>query len=680
MSKNEKQRDLLSPYSKWLKWIVLSLGILLYANTLDHQYALDDYSIIIEHQHVQAGTEGIGAILTTNYRHGQGGFNDGLYRPLSLVTFAIEKSWFKGNTSIAHLLNVLLYSFGLLFLFLSLQKVFEDRILLLPFGICLLFAAHPLHTEVVANIKSRDELLVFFGFGLALWSLLKMETDKKYALPAVIGCLISLFSKESSVLYLGMIPLLFLLQNGKKVKDALPSLVTILPLILLFIAIRASVLGSMENPVDEGITGLLNNPIAGTEDSTLRWGSTFALQLLFALKLLFPIELIHDYSYNQIPLVPILSIQSLIGIVILLALVLLSIKGTLEKRNWAWMILAYLLSIALASQILLLLGIQFAERMLFLTVLPFSMLLLYAAMKLIWKRETWMNIQAQKKLLYFIIILTGIYSFKTINRNADWKDNLTLYSADINAASQSARANYNLGTSLSGQADLYNSPIQKNQVLDQAVNYLSKAVEIYPDYLDAWNNLGIAYKKAGNLEAATKVYEKNILRDPNYSKNYYNLGTAYYQMGEYRKTIMAMSEYTQRVPNSPDAYMIMAQSAGRLNSFEEAVSWLNVYLQYRPNESDAYNMLGMAYGSLNQFENAEQSFMNALNLSPNRADVWFNRAINYNRQGKTALEVDALKKVVEIQPGNQGALNQLISILESNGRSEEASKYRNYLR
>ena len=141
-----------------------------------------------------------------------------------------------------------------------------------------------------------------------------------------------------------------------------------------------------------------------------------------------------------------------------------------------------------------------------------------------------------------------------------------------------------------------------------------------------------------------------------------------------------MSEYTQRVPNSPYAHMIMAQSAGRLNSFDEAVSWLNVYLQYRPNESDAFNMLGMAYGSLNQFENAEQSFMNALNLSPNRADVWFNRAINYNRQGKTNLEVDALKKVVEIQPGNQGALNQLISILESNGRLEEAAKYRNYLR
>ena len=120
MNKAKETPELLRRQSKFLPWLVFSFCLLLYANSFNHQYALDDYSIIIEHDHVQAGFDGIGKIMTTNYRNGQSGFNDGLYRPLSLVTFAIEKSLYDNNPNLAHILNALLYAIGMLFLYLSL--------------------------------------------------------------------------------------------------------------------------------------------------------------------------------------------------------------------------------------------------------------------------------------------------------------------------------------------------------------------------------------------------------------------------------------------------------------------------------------------------------------------------------------------------------------------------------
>lgn len=676
MTKESQVQDLLKNKENKLKWLVLLLSVFLYANTLNHSFALDDYSVIIEHSHVQAGTNGIQKILTTNYRNGQQGFNDGLYRPLSLVMFAIEKSWFNSNTTIAHLINVLLYGASCLLLFLSFQRVFSKYALVIPLGITLLFMAHPIHTEIVANIKGRDELLAFFGLSLSLYSFLRLKENKSYLILALAGFILALFSKENAVIFAFFIPGLMLLNDDKSWKEIQLILLMTLPLVIIFVMWRNHIINSMENPVDPGNFGILNNPIAATEDLSLRWGSTFALQWTFLTKLLFPFELIHDYSYHQLPLVRLFSLTSLFGILVYLSLGVFSILGIIKRNKWGLICSLYLLSIGVASQIFLPIGIQFAERMLFMAVLPFSIFILFLLRKLLMGKKSYFDLKQQKNLLYLVIIITAVYSIKTFSRNQDWKNNYSLYNADIENASSSARANYNLGTTLSEQADLSSNAGQKQQLLLQATEYLRRAADIYPEYLDAWNNLGIAYKKLGNFSASVDVYRQNIERDPTYSKNYYNLGTAYYQMGEFRKAIQAMSEYTSRVPNSPDAYMLMAQAAGRINSFGEAVSLLNSYLLYRPNDANAYNMLGMAYGSLNQFMDADQSFQKAIQLDPNRADILFNRAINFNRQGFTAKEITSLKKVLEIQGNHQAALRQLVSLLESSGNLEEASKYR----
>ncbi|KAB1065691.1 tetratricopeptide repeat protein [Salibacter halophilus] len=659
--KPSQSTDLLFFLKPHLIWIIPVFAGLLYVNTLNHQFALDDYSVIVNHSYVQDGIDGIGDILTTNYRHGQGGFNDGLYRPLSLVSFALEKAFFGMNPKVSHFLNLLFYALGGLFLFRALRFIFRSYPLIIPVGIALIFLAHPLHTEVVANVKGRDELFAFFGFALCQFSFSKQIEKRSinYLVLGIVAFLFALFSKESAVTYSFIIPLLMFLHPKVSLKKTLPFLMILLPLSLIFMFWRNHIIDSMPNPVDEGNFNLLNNPIAATADSSLRWGSTFHLQLIYLKKLIFPFELIHDYSYNQIPLVKMTSWQGILGLLVLLSLVAASVWGLIKKNILGICAAIYLSSILVASQIAMPIGVQFAERLLFLAVLPFSIAVVMVLHRLITKSKNQFSVKDQKKLAVVSLVVCVVFSFKTIGRNQDWKNNLTLYGADVEKASQSARANYNYGTELQGQAFLLSDEQQMQQTLRESEKYLKKAIEIYPDYIDAYNNLGMTLKGLRNYSEAADVYRECIQLDPGYSKGYYNLGAVYFDSEQYEKCMIVLKEYVKFKPNNSQAYFIMAQAAEAQQDFEKAILFAKQSLDVNPNQLDVLNALGILYGKSGQSQLAANTFTQALQINPQRIDIWMNLAFAYHKMGDTQKEIETLEKVLQIQPQNQNAISRL---------------------
>ena len=151
--------------------LALLLGIIsfiVYANTLKNGYVLDDSSAIFENTIVHKGTAGISELLTTPYRYGFYITENDLYRPLSLVMLAIEYQFFGLNPAPNHFMNIIVFAAGVIMLFFFLDAFFERKKTAVAFIAALLFAVHPVHTEVVANIKSRDELLCFFFAFLSL--------------------------------------------------------------------------------------------------------------------------------------------------------------------------------------------------------------------------------------------------------------------------------------------------------------------------------------------------------------------------------------------------------------------------------------------------------------------------------------------------------------------------------
>ena len=141
------------------------LAIVLYANTIPNKYCLDDYCVIVNNSYVQSGFSGIPKLLSTNFFNGMNGFNDGLYRPAPMVTYAIEYGIFGMNPAVSHAVNMLFFSLASFVLFLLIRKLSGEKHIIFALAITLLYVAHPIHTEVVGNIKGRDDLLAFL-FGI----------------------------------------------------------------------------------------------------------------------------------------------------------------------------------------------------------------------------------------------------------------------------------------------------------------------------------------------------------------------------------------------------------------------------------------------------------------------------------------------------------------------------------
>ena len=125
----------------WAAALILALfAFLLYVNTFHHGYVLDDYSAITINRYVQEGFAGIPKLMTVDFWH----FSNmqlGYYRPLSLITFAMEYQFFEASPQLSHFFNVFFYSLSIFFVFLLLSRLLPKANLLIPFLITLLFCS-----------------------------------------------------------------------------------------------------------------------------------------------------------------------------------------------------------------------------------------------------------------------------------------------------------------------------------------------------------------------------------------------------------------------------------------------------------------------------------------------------------------------------------------------------------
>src|ERR1700677_691549 len=218
--------------------ILCSVCFLFYANSILNKYALDDELTILSNSFVQKGISGIPKILTNDsyasFYEDWGGdptkqLSGGRYRPLSEIVFAIEQQFFGGSDIlpyVRHFVNILAYMACVIAIFYFLEKFLFKKIAWgsdIAFFATFLFAIHPIHTEVVANIKSLDEILSILFIMLTFIYGLKYLQDKKskHLAFALASYLLALLSKEYAVTLLFFVPFLFYLLMDKKPVQAI---------------------------------------------------------------------------------------------------------------------------------------------------------------------------------------------------------------------------------------------------------------------------------------------------------------------------------------------------------------------------------------------------------------------------------------------------------------------------
>jgi tetratricopeptide (TPR) repeat protein len=199
-------------------FIIVIFSFILYGNTISNKYSFDDNLVIHDNDQVHQGIKGIPDIFTSHYKESDR--NTYGYRPMAKATFAIEYQLWKESPGISHFINILLYAFCGILLLLVLKKIFQHYNPTFLFLIIVLFLAHPVHTEAVASLKNREELLCFIGSFLSLLFFIKYYQSNRlvYLVSALLSFIFAVLSKQTAVVFAAIVPLtIFFIDSNLKI-------------------------------------------------------------------------------------------------------------------------------------------------------------------------------------------------------------------------------------------------------------------------------------------------------------------------------------------------------------------------------------------------------------------------------------------------------------------------------
>lgn len=605
----------------WLPaFIVAIAGFLLYSNTLNHGYTLDDYSVILENRLTKQGTEAIPEIFKTSYRYGYFFTDDNLYRPLSKAMFAIEWEMSPENPFPGHLINVILFAVTGFILYGLMMKISNGHVLF-SFLASMLFISHPVHTEVVASIKSRDEILAFLLGIMAIDRYLTYLRQSGFMnLMTATGCFfLALLSKESSITFLLVFPLAGWFFSTANLNQILKSAASLGVAAVVFLLIRAQVL---EGILPESVS-VADNHLMAADNALSRFVNAVYVLGIYLVKLIIPHPLAFDHSYNQIPLIGSGNWKFWASALVHSGMLVYAILRLGKKDMLSFFILFYLITISVSSNIFMIIGTGFAERLIYTPSLAFSMVVAYVLIrtgKIDWKPakdKLFDQLKGAPLVMGVFVVLMLAYSVKLIARNTVWKDNFTLYSTDVESSPNSTRTHYYLGNYLvKPEAWEGKSEEEKRSVLYKGIASLKRSVEIYPKFADAYTQMGVAYYKMNNLDSALICYNKSLAINPGNPTVQNNIGTIYFTAGKYDESLQYFKEATRLNPAYAEAHMNTGSAYGTLKQYDAAIQSLLLAVKYDPNSAQSFYFLGLTYRFKGDERNAGIYLEKAYSLNP----------------------------------------------------------------
>ena len=621
MKSANKKSDLFSlssySYSK-LYLILFAFSFLLYANTLNHEYTQDDAIVITQNEFTNQGISGIPKILGNDtflgFFKSEEKLNlvsGGRYRPLSLILFSVEVQLFGLNPFYGHLINVILYALLVLMIFKSLNLVLNYAQLYddatnksLSFLIALAYSAHPVHTEVVANIKGGDEILAMLFSMISFyysWKFL-ISSKTKDVLVALFALFLGLLSKENSISFVFIIPMSMLLFSDFSFKKITRKASLLLIPAVAFVLIRMNI---VKSALSEVPNELMNNPflkIVNGQYIHYNFSEKLASIIYtfgeYLRLLLFPHTLTHDYYPMQVGLKSWGNPEVILTIMVIATLLYLVFSKRKKWPLFTFSILYFAASIFLMSNLMFPVGTNMNERFLFMPSLGFSILTVLGFYKLYTKGN-------KNVAIAIFTILIILYSAKTISRNRVWHDDYTLFTTDVEVSTNSAKCQNAAGGAILDKMDKNDQNIINSESL-RAEGHLKKAVEIHPNYAAAHLLLGNALLYQGKHQEAIIEYETTLQLQPSNRDASSNLALAYRDYGKYlgeKKSDfsgaqnMLLKSYAMN-PDDAETVRLLGVAYGVQNNHNKAVEYFEKLVKMQPNSQGAYKNLRNAYMGL----------------------------------------------------------------------------------
>ncbi|MCK9424374.1 MAG: DUF1736 domain-containing protein [Bacteroidales bacterium] len=390
-------------------------------------------------------------------------------QPIVNMTFAIEHFLWGEKTIYSHVVNVIIYALLSMLLFFTLKRMLKNYNILFPFLITVVFTAHPVHTEVVANLNYRDEMLAFFcGIG-GLWFFLHYAERRKirFLLYAALIFITGYLCKSSILPFLALYALVLYFFTGIPIRK---NLLMILGILLAGLTAHILIL-VVFHPLP-GFHDFIENPLFIEKNFWIRIGTSW-VTLLFYLRILFyPIPLLYYYGYDMIPVTNLANMRVVLSVLLYLILFTVAFWKFRKKSFLSFAILWYILAILFYSNVLFPVAGIVGERFVFNASLGFCMAFI-GVVFLIFKtdpKSLTIEIDVRLKILASVILVIIPYATLTLARNNEWRSLNNLYAGDIKFLDRSVKANIDLGNFYLAQTDT-----------TKAIRYLEKAIAIWPD-------------------------------------------------------------------------------------------------------------------------------------------------------------------------------------------------------
>jgi protein O-mannosyl-transferase len=394
------------------------LALLLSAPTLGHDFVYDDMGVILAREALWE--VGLREVLTEPYWPQER--SGALWRPTTLALFSAQWSLGDGNPAVFHATNILLYS-GVSALVALLGALLFSPGVGLVAG--LVFAAHPVHVEVTANVVGQSELLsaaAYLGVLALAWTSLRRPPSVPVLLGVGLLAFVGMGAKEHVVTLPGAVLLLWW-WGAKKRKEGpfevaarqWPVLAAVTLGVIAYLAVRFLIRGEF---ADSGGVAPGLDP-----DSILQRVVVMLPVSLHWIRLFFwPVQLSADYGPAFVPVraepgwIHAAAAATWIGLLVAAWAVRDRIPAVTMGAAF------FLVTIAVASNILVPIEIRLAERLLFLPSVGWALAMGGLAVAVGHRSH-------QSRLFVAIVVafVTLAFSVRTLDRNPVWKDNDTFF-------------------------------------------------------------------------------------------------------------------------------------------------------------------------------------------------------------------------------------------------------------
>ncbi len=585
----------------------LFLIVLLYGRTLGFDFVLDDGLFILNNPVVQKGISGIPAAFSQgSMLHFKGG-NFQIYRPLQISFFCLEKQFFGFTPGAFHFFNLVLYFLTSIIIYKLMRMAFPQWHKGFAMLITLLFIVHPIHTEVVANAKSQDELLsALFNLSALLFLFKALQHEKRnnaFYLLSVLLFLLGLFSKESSFAFIVIFSAALFLLLKKKAKDTVILSLPYFMAGLFFLICRHF---AIKDVFTENETTVVENVLYGAKDFSMLWGTKLEILFYYLKMMVFPYPMTWDYSFNQIPLISLLSFVPLFSLLLYMLIGLLMVFNIYKRPSVSFGLFFFIVLIAPTSNLFFLNGATFADRFLFLPSLGFIMAIVSFLLTIVKNSNDSMKSKPGWLVYSTCALISCLFFFMTTHRNEDWKSDDAVFRSGALNAPNSSRTNAGMGTQYFNMAEAETDPMRRQIEVDSAIYFFKRSLDIFPDNSNASYKLGLIFSLLNNQQQSIYYYRKSIQSKPNNIQALNNIGAVYAGMNRFDSAAFFFKKAFDVDDINEMTLTNMCIAEYNIGHYQQSINYGDMAEKKGMGNKKVYNMLSLSWGAMGNPEKAKE--------------------------------------------------------------------------